>query len=69
MKRSFYRPARGIGKGKLSLGYIHDALLGESWRGRGGVGLLGSVALVPSELEDLYGETPVSWMAFLRVKI
>jgi hypothetical protein len=53
--------------GKLSLGYIYDALLGESWRG--GIGLLGSVAVVPDDLKEAYGDNPVSWMAFLRVKI
>jgi len=53
--------------GKLSLGYIYDAFLGESWRG--GIGLLGSLAVVPDDLKEEYGDNPVSWMAFLRVKI
>ncbi|HKI06023.1 MAG TPA: hypothetical protein VKK31_28855 [Thermoanaerobaculia bacterium] len=53
--------------GKISLGYIYDAILGDRWRG--GIGLLGSVALVPEDLKTVYGDTPVSWMAFLRVKI
>jgi hypothetical protein len=53
--------------GKLSLGYIYDAVLREEWKA--GVGSLVSVALVPSELEDEYGETPVSWMVFLRTRM
>jgi len=39
----------------------------DTWRT--GVGLVGSVALIPSELEDDYGDRPVSWMGFLRVRI
>ena len=53
--------------GKVSLGYIYDAVLMDQWRG--GIGLLGSLALVPDELKEEYGDQPVSWMAFLRVKI
>jgi hypothetical protein len=53
--------------GKLSLGYLWDALV--SGNLRAGLGLLGSVALIPSELEEEYGDTPVSWMAFLRVRL
>jgi hypothetical protein len=53
--------------GKVSLGYIYNAVLGRDWRA--GVGLLGSLALIPSELEHEYGEAPVSWMAFLRVRV
>jgi hypothetical protein len=53
--------------GKVSLGYIYDFQRGESWKG--GVGLLGSQALVPGELEETYGDSPVSWMAFLRVRL
>ena len=50
--------------GKLSLGYIYDFLHRDNWRT--GVGLLGSVALVPSELKSVYGDSPVSGMAFWR---
>jgi hypothetical protein len=53
--------------GKLSLGYIYDAVLGETWKA--GIGALGSVALIPSELEQEYGDTPVSWMVFLRARM
>jgi hypothetical protein len=53
--------------GKLSLGYVWDAFIGDGWKG--GLGALGSLALIPSELEDDYGDQPVSWMAFLRVRI
>jgi hypothetical protein len=54
--------------GKLSLGYLFDLLQTDDWKG--GVGLLGSVAQVPRELEDAYGgDSPVSWMAFLRLRI
>ena len=53
--------------GKLSLGYIYDFLHRDNWRT--GVGLLGSVALVPGELKDEYGDNPVSGMAFLRVRM
>jgi hypothetical protein len=53
--------------GKLSLGYIYDVLRTDEWKG--GVGLLGSLAQVPGELEEAYGESPVSWMAFLRLRV
>jgi hypothetical protein len=53
--------------GKISLGYIYDVYQRES--SKGGIGLLGSLALVPSELEEVYGDSPLSWMAFLRVRI
>ncbi len=53
--------------GKLSLGYIWDGVRIESCRG--GLGILGSVARVPHELRLSYGETPFSWMTFLRVRI
>jgi hypothetical protein len=53
--------------GKLSLGYIWDGVRIQSFRG--GLGVLGSVALIPQELRGDYGDTPVSWMAFLRVRI
>jgi hypothetical protein len=53
--------------GKLSLGYIWDGVRVGTFRG--GLGLLGSVAQVPRELEHDYGSSPFSWMTFLRVKI
>jgi hypothetical protein len=56
--------------GKISLGYVYDAVLGDggdAWKA--GVGSLVSLALIPSELEDEYGETPVSWMVFLRTRM
>jgi hypothetical protein len=53
--------------GKLSLGYIYDFLYRDNWRT--GVGLLGSVALVPDDLKHDYGDNPVSGMAFLRVRM
>jgi hypothetical protein len=53
--------------GKASAGYIFDAFQGEGWKG--GVGLLGSLARVPGELKGLYGDSPLSWMAFLRLRM
>ncbi len=53
--------------GKLSLGYIWDGVRIETFRG--GLGILGSVARVPRELKGDYGDSPFSWMAFLRVKV
>ncbi|HXO20862.1 MAG TPA: hypothetical protein VOA87_13180 [Thermoanaerobaculia bacterium] len=56
---------------KLSAGYIYD-LLDASKGGplRGGIGLLGSVARVPPELEPRYGSrTLYSWMAFFRLRL
>jgi len=53
--------------GKLSLGYIYDVV--HTGPLKGGVGLLGSLALVPDELEDVYGDSPVSWMAFVRARM
>jgi len=53
--------------GKVSLGYIYDFVHRDNWRT--GVGLLGSVALVPGELKGVYGDLPVSGMAFLRMRM
>jgi hypothetical protein len=53
--------------GKVSLGYVYDVLSTES--GKLGLGALGSLALIPGELEEEYGDTPVSWMGFLRARI
>ena len=53
--------------GKLSAGYIWDGVRAGSFRG--GLGVLGSVAQVPRELKHDYGDSPFSWMAFLRAKI
>jgi len=54
--------------GKLSLGYIYDVLRSDELRT--GIGVLGSVASIPRGLEHEYGgHAPVSWMAFLRVRM
>jgi hypothetical protein len=54
--------------GKLSLGYIYDVLRSDELRT--GVGVLGSLSSIPRGLETAYGgSTPVSWMAFLRVRM
>jgi len=53
--------------GKLSLGYIYDVLSTDTYKL--GLGGLGSVAFIPSEIEDVYGDRPVSWMGFLRVRV
>ena len=53
--------------GKLSLGYTWDALLTDTWKA--GLGVLGSLALIPEELEHEYGDRPLSWMVFLRARM
>jgi hypothetical protein len=54
--------------GKLSLGYIYDALAQKAFKA--GVGAVGSVARVPAALAPRYGgQTLYSWMAFVRVKL
>lgn len=53
--------------GKLTLGCLDDF-----WtRGplRAGAGALASVALLPRELEEIYGDTPLSWMVFARLRL
>ncbi len=52
---------------KLSLGYRRDWVLGEHFRG--GMGALGSVYALPSELEPHYGSSPLSFMLFARVEL
>jgi hypothetical protein len=53
--------------GKLSLGYIYDVCITTL---RTGIGAVGSVGRVGSDLESRYGgRTLYSWMAFLRVKL
>ena len=52
----------------LSIGYIYDFLHQENLRT--GVGAVGSVARIPGGLREIYGDDrPLSWMAFLRVRI
>jgi hypothetical protein len=53
--------------GKVSLGYLYDAVVTDTWKT--GVGVVGSVAFVPREVQDAYEDQPVSWMGFLRVRI
>jgi hypothetical protein len=56
--------------GKLSAGYVHDLLGTGGPAGlRLGLGGVASMAFVPRELEELYGDRrPVSFMLFLRVR-
>lgn len=54
--------------GKLSLGYIYDALAAKAFKA--GVGVEGSVARVSGGLVARYGSQALySWMTFLRVKL
>ncbi len=51
---------------KLSVGYIYDF---PEWHGvQFGVGGLGSIHVLPDELDDVYGNNPTSYMLFGRVK-
>ena len=58
---------RLFGVGAASLGYVRDI---GSWLGLdGGVGVRGTVSLVPDELESFYGSrTPLSGVVFFRVR-
>ena len=52
---------------KISLGYIYDF---PRWKhARFGVGGLGSVHVLPGSLTSSYGETPLSFMLFVRAKL
>jgi hypothetical protein len=53
--------------GKLDLGYIFQclALPYTLW----GLGVVGSASFVPHSLQSSYGETPLSYMVFLRVDL
>jgi len=53
--------------GKVSLGYIYDLLVTDTLKT--GVGLVGSVAAIPGAIKNDYGDRPLSWMGFLRVRI
>jgi hypothetical protein len=52
---------------KASLGYIYD--FPEWHRMQWGIGGLGSIHILPSDLDEEYGDTPTSYMLFARVKI
>ncbi|MGZ4971793.1 MAG: hypothetical protein ACXWDN_03465 [Limisphaerales bacterium] len=52
---------------KISLGYIYDFATIEKLKL--GLGGLGSIALLPASLETAYGDTPVSFMIFVRAKL
>ena len=52
---------------KASLGYIYDF---PEWNHlRWGLGGLGSVSILPGNLDEDYSDTPVSFMVFARVKL
>lgn len=52
---------------KASLGYIYDFA---KWKHlHAGVGGMGSVHLIPHALERYYGDTPLSFAIFARVKL
>jgi hypothetical protein len=52
---------------KISAGYIFDLA---AWQHmKFGVGGLGSVAILPGSLRSAYGDTPLSFMVFARVKL
>ncbi len=53
--------------GEVSFGYIYDFLSAPHWVA--GLGGLASVAIVPDTLRPAYGGTPLSGMAFLRIKL
>jgi hypothetical protein len=52
---------------KFSAGYIYDF---PAWQHiHFGVGGLGSAYILPDELRDTYGDTPLSFMLFVRAKL
>jgi hypothetical protein len=51
---------------KISVGYIYD--FPETHRLQFGVGALGSIHFIPDDLEEVYGDTPLSCMVFGRVR-
>ncbi len=51
---------------KLSIGYIYD--FPETHHVQLGLGALGSLFFLPSELEDSYGDNPTAFMLFGRVR-
>lgn len=53
--------------GKLDMGYIFEFPLIRYtlW----GLGFVGSASFVPSSIKSAYGETPFSYMAFLRIEL
>jgi hypothetical protein len=52
---------------KVSLGYIYD--FPPMHHVRCGLGALGSVDVLPGRLDSAYGDTPLSFMLFARVKL
>jgi hypothetical protein len=52
---------------KLSLGYIYD--FPETYHLQFGVGAVGSIHFIPGDLEEIYGDTPLSGMIFARVRL
>lgn len=52
--------------GRLSLGYVHD--LWQSRHRAFGLGVLGTLNIIPRELEPVYGETPTAVTVFARLR-
>jgi hypothetical protein len=53
--------------GEVTLGYLYDPWLHDTWRA--GIGALATLSLIPSDLEPIYGTSPRSWMTFLRLRL
>ncbi len=53
--------------GEVTLGYLYDLSLSDIFRT--GVGALTTLSLIPSDLEPIYGNSPLSWMIFLRLRL
>ncbi len=52
---------------KFSLGYIFDF---PAWNHmQWGVGALGNIHFLPGPVDEAYGDTPLSYLLFARVKI
>ncbi|TMQ64947.1 MAG: hypothetical protein E6K79_06150 [Candidatus Eisenbacteria bacterium] len=61
------RSGEAFDVGELSLGYRYDF-----WRNQhlaAGLGVLGTLSLVPQEIQDVYGSNPTSGMVFAHVEL
>jgi hypothetical protein len=54
--------------GKIATGYIYDFYSPRESTGRIGIGILGSVGILPDSLHPAYGNLPLSGSGFIRLK-
>ena len=71
-KNELFDPADPRGASVHEVGVIEGGYRYDVWSAghlRAGLGVLGTISIVPSSIQDVYGENPASWMLFTRIAL